>query len=108
MRRHLVYICEICGAVLDEHHCKAQCPNCGRMLDCSDLPIFQANGTINDDAPPDDESPVNGMSALDEQPSAPPTTLTVRPSQELKALQATAAMPAPPKADRKGSVADLP
>ncbi|MCZ7649425.1 MAG: hypothetical protein M5U26_29905 [Planctomycetota bacterium] len=42
----LIYLCEICGSVLDEHHCKAVCPNCGRMFDCSDLPALQANGEI--------------------------------------------------------------
>ena len=49
MSNHLIYICEICGAVLEEHHCKAQCPNCGRMFDCSDLPLIQANGTVDDE-----------------------------------------------------------
>jgi hypothetical protein len=44
----LVYICEICQTVLEEHHCKAQCPNCGRMFDCSDLPLIPANGAIDD------------------------------------------------------------
>lgn len=40
----LIFICEICGSVLDESHCKARCPNCGRTLDCSDLPALQADG----------------------------------------------------------------
>ncbi|MBI3828321.1 MAG: hypothetical protein HY291_02320 [Planctomycetes bacterium] len=40
----LIFICEICGSVLDESHCKARCPNCGRTLDCSDLPTLQADG----------------------------------------------------------------
>ncbi len=40
---NFLYICEICDTQLDEHHCKARCPNCGRMLDCSDLPILPAN-----------------------------------------------------------------
>ena len=48
MGEDLVYICEICQTVLEEHHCKAVCPNCGRMFDCSDLPLIQANGTVND------------------------------------------------------------
>jgi len=48
MDEDLVYICEICQTVLEEHHCKAVCPNCGRMFDCSDLPLFHANGTISD------------------------------------------------------------
>jgi hypothetical protein len=45
----LIYICEICQTVLDEHHCKAVCPNCGRMFDCSDLPLIAANAMIDDD-----------------------------------------------------------
>ncbi|HYG78519.1 MAG TPA: hypothetical protein VEK08_26205 [Planctomycetota bacterium] len=49
MAEDLLYICEICQTVLTEHHCKAQCPNCGRMFDCSDLPIMQANAKITDD-----------------------------------------------------------
>ena len=44
-----IYVCEICQTVLDEHHCKAICPNCGRMLDCSDLPGIQANAIREDD-----------------------------------------------------------
>lgn len=47
MGEELIYICEICQTVLDEHHCKAVCPNCGRMFDCSDLPLMQANGRID-------------------------------------------------------------
>ncbi len=43
----LVYICEICQTVLDAHHCKAICPNCGRMFDCSDLPLMAANASID-------------------------------------------------------------
>jgi len=49
MSEDLLYICEICQTVLQEHHCKAQCPNCGRLFDCSDLPIMQANGKISGD-----------------------------------------------------------
>ena len=49
MEARLVYICEICQTVLEEHHCKAQCPNCGRMFDCSDLPLIPANGAIDGD-----------------------------------------------------------
>jgi hypothetical protein len=48
MGEDLVYICEICQTVLEEHHCKAVCPNCGRMFDCSDLPLIQANGIVKD------------------------------------------------------------
>ncbi|MEI6233765.1 MAG: hypothetical protein WCT04_11975 [Planctomycetota bacterium] len=39
----LKFICEICGSELDGRLCKAICPNCGRMLDCSDLPGMPAN-----------------------------------------------------------------
>jgi hypothetical protein len=49
MGEHLIYICEICQTVLDEHQCKAVCPNCGRMFDCSDLPLIQANGLVEDE-----------------------------------------------------------
>ena len=49
MDDQLIYICEICQTVLQEHHCKAQCPNCGRMFDCSDLPLIPANGVIDGD-----------------------------------------------------------
>lgn len=49
MSQKPVYVCEICQTVLDEHHCKAICPNCGRMLDCSDLPGIQANAVREDD-----------------------------------------------------------
>jgi len=49
MSDELVYVCEICQTVLTEHHCKAVCPNCGRMFDCSDLPILHANGQIRSD-----------------------------------------------------------
>jgi hypothetical protein len=49
MENELIYICEICQTVLDEHHCKAVCPNCGRMFDCSDLPLIQANAKVEND-----------------------------------------------------------
>jgi uncharacterized Zn finger protein (UPF0148 family) len=42
----LLFLCEICGMVLEQHQCKATCPNCGRMLDCSDLPALTANGAV--------------------------------------------------------------
>ena len=44
----LIYLCEICDTLLDEHNCKAICPNCGRMLDCSDLPFIQADGIYSE------------------------------------------------------------
>lgn len=43
MSKKILYVCEICQTVLEEHHCKAICPNCGRTCDCSDLPVMQAN-----------------------------------------------------------------
>jgi hypothetical protein len=43
----LVYVCEICQTILEEHHCKAICPNCGRMFDCSDLPLMAANASVD-------------------------------------------------------------
>ena len=50
MSDDLVYICEICQSELTEqHHCKAICPNCGRMFDCSDLPLMRANGRVVDE-----------------------------------------------------------
>jgi len=46
--RKIFYLCEICQSVMDEHNCKAICPNCGRMCDCSDLPVMQANGSVDE------------------------------------------------------------
>ena len=43
----LVFVCEICQTILEAHHCKAICPNCGRMLDCSDLPAMAANARFD-------------------------------------------------------------
>ena len=43
----LVYVCEICQTILHEHHCKAVCPNCGRMFDCSDLAAMHANARFD-------------------------------------------------------------
>lgn len=45
----LVFVCEICQTILDARLCKAICPNCGRMLDCSDLPAMPANGRFDAD-----------------------------------------------------------
>jgi hypothetical protein len=113
MDRHLIYICEICGTVLDEHHCKAQCPNCGRMFDCSDLPIMRANAMVDAEEgelllpPGGDPLEVAGAKennadapTLPANESIPPTTLTVRPSMERKGSAQ--------KAEGKGNVADLP
>lgn len=58
----LVYICEICQTILQEHHCKAICPNCGRMFDCSDLPLMAANASRADDS----------------------ATLTIRPGSDMR------------------------
>ena len=30
------YVCVICDTLLEEIHCKLNCPNCGAMRDCSD------------------------------------------------------------------------
>lgn len=77
----LLYLCEICGMVLEEHHCKATCPNCGRMLDCSDLPAMPALGTIESEAgedhfiprtppphPPPTGRPSPGVNGVGRQP----------------------------------------
>lgn len=88
MGEDLIYICEICQTVLDEHHCKAVCPNCGRMLDCSDLPLIQANAMIDHErlVP----RPGNGLGDL--LPNAAPV-----------------AVPSPPPAPAEnGTVANLP
>ena len=50
MSENLVFICEICQTVLEERHCKALCPNCGRTFDCSDLPLMPANARIDEAA----------------------------------------------------------
>ncbi len=44
----LIYVCEICQTILDAHHCKAVCHNCGRMFDCSDLPFMAANASFDE------------------------------------------------------------
>ena len=33
--RH-VYVCDRCGDVMEEIHCKIMCPTCGYFRDCSD------------------------------------------------------------------------
>ncbi len=30
------HVCELCGTVMYDHHCKIVCPNCGYKRDCSD------------------------------------------------------------------------
>jgi Zn finger protein HypA/HybF involved in hydrogenase expression len=30
------HVCECCGTVMYDHHCKIVCPNCGYKRDCSD------------------------------------------------------------------------
>ena len=44
----LIYVCEICQAVLELHNCTAICRNCGRMFDCSDLTLFPANAKLRE------------------------------------------------------------
>ncbi len=29
-------VCEVCGAVMYDRHCKIVCPRCGYLRDCSD------------------------------------------------------------------------
>ena len=48
VKKDILYICEICQTPLEEHNCKAICPNCGRMCDCSDLPVMQANASVDE------------------------------------------------------------
>jgi len=31
-----VYVCERCGALMEEIHCKIMCKTCGYFRDCSD------------------------------------------------------------------------
>lgn len=47
MSEELVYICEICQTVLEEYQCRAVCPNCGRVFDCSDLCLLPANAKVD-------------------------------------------------------------
>lgn len=85
MENELIYICEICQTVLHEHHCKAVCPNCGRMFDCSDLPLIQANARVQHDR----VVPRTGRSMNDMLPKSAPES-------------------APPPAADNGNVANLP
>lgn len=32
-----IYTCVLCGSLMEEHHCKVVCGNCGYFMDCSDL-----------------------------------------------------------------------
>ena len=118
----LLYICEICGYELSEqHHCKAVCPNCGRMFDCSDLPIMRANARIHDDqtmelAPGHDVSELlpatesTGTPALPE--SDPLSDSTIMPAAEQTEPPKQLNLPNAPcwarDKDRKRSVEDLP
>ena len=45
----LIFICEICGMVLNGRHGNAICPNCGRTMDCSDLSTMPATGAVESD-----------------------------------------------------------
>lgn len=85
MSRAIFYVCEICQTVLEEHNCKAICPNCGRMCDCSDLPVMQANGSIDEHG--------------DMQP---------RKGSESDFLPRQASEPHPPTTPEGGSVDNLP
>jgi len=49
MDDRLLYVCEICQTVLDQRHGEAVCPNCGRKLDCSDLSLLPANGSLDEE-----------------------------------------------------------
>lgn len=35
-----IYLCDRCGAEMNERNCKVICPNCGNRFDCSDLNIY--------------------------------------------------------------------
>jgi predicted metal-dependent hydrolase len=35
-----IWICDRCGAEMNEKNCKVSCPNCGNRFDCSDLNIY--------------------------------------------------------------------
>ena len=64
----LVFVCEICQTILEPHLCKAICPNCGRMLDCSDLPGMAANARFY---PEDETTTISpGSDLRDWMPSA--------------------------------------
>jgi hypothetical protein len=94
MSEHLIYICEICQTVLDEHHCKAVCPNCGRMFDCSDLPLIAANALIDND---------------DNVVTRPGTDLSdMLPQHDENADPAPAPAPARRPKPKDGGVANLP
>jgi hypothetical protein len=49
MTENLVYICEICQVPLEERQSSNVCPNCGRTLDCSDLPLILAQAKLLED-----------------------------------------------------------
>ncbi|MCY3017591.1 MAG: hypothetical protein NTW87_00975 [Planctomycetota bacterium] len=68
MSAKLLYVCEICQTVLDEQHCEAICPNCGRTLDCSDLGLVRANAVFDDEH---GITPCPGSDLRDFLPKAP-------------------------------------
>lgn len=45
----LIYICDVCRAVMDEQGCAAICRNCGRVFDCADTASLQANARVSED-----------------------------------------------------------
>ena len=83
---NLLYVCEICQTLLEEHHCKAICPNCGRTFDCSDLPIMYANARVSSEDASILLRPGSSMSdwipAMEE--SAPNQELDVNEMENLK------------------------
>jgi len=42
-----IFICDLCGSIMEERQCKIICPNCGNRFDCSDLNIYYDELTHN-------------------------------------------------------------
>ena len=64
----LLYVCELCQTVLEERSGRVMCPNCGRTLDCTDLPMVRANATLDEECNLD---PCPGSDERDFLPQAP-------------------------------------